>query len=113
MKVSEHLVKIVAVAALIAAGYYVSAKNGSVTPTVSSTPLADGRGGGAANESGALTPVVTARARRGDIGVYIAALGSVTPIYNRTGNSRVDGELVAVRQKKSGLGAKGRPALDE
>lgn len=112
MKASEHLVKIVAVAALIAAGYYVSAKNGSVTPTVSSTPLADGRGGGAANESGALTPVVTARARRGDIGVYITALGSVTPIYTVTVKSRVDGQLMAVHYKEGEVVEEGAPLID-
>ena len=68
-----------------------SAKNGSVTPTVSSTPLADGRGGGAANESGALTPVVTARARRGDIGVLELRLGKL-PRWKRDADLHRDGE---------------------
>ena len=89
-----------------------SAKNGSITPTVSSTALADGRGGGAANESGALTPVVTARARRGDIGVYITALGSVTPIYTVTVKSRVDGQLMAVHYKEGEVVEEGAPLID-
>src|SRR5258706_16281410 len=46
-----------------------------------------GRGGG----NGAI-PVVAARARRGNIGVYFSGLGSVTPIYSVTVKTRVDGQ---------------------
>src|SRR5512132_3830759 len=43
------------------------------------------------------TPVVAARARKGDIGVYFTGLGAVTPIYTVTVRSRIDGQLMSVR----------------
>jgi membrane fusion protein, multidrug efflux system len=42
------------------------------------------------------TPVVAVRALRGDIGVYYAGLGAVTPIHTVTVRSRVDGQLMRV-----------------
>ncbi len=41
-------------------------------------------------------PVVAAKAQKGNIGVYFAGLGNVTPIYTVTVKSRVDGELMKV-----------------
>jgi len=49
------------------------------------------------------TAVTTAAARRGDVHVYVAALGSVTPVNTVTVRSRVDGELMAVRFKEGDL----------
>jgi len=45
-------------------------------------------------------PVVGAKARKGDIGVYITGLGAVTPIYTVTLKSRVDGQLMRVLYKE-------------
>jgi membrane fusion protein, multidrug efflux system len=52
------------------------------------------RGRGGVPAGGA--PIVTATARKGDIGVYINALGTVTPVYTVTLVSRVQGSVVRV-----------------
>ncbi|HEY7337279.1 MAG TPA: MdtA/MuxA family multidrug efflux RND transporter periplasmic adaptor subunit [Bryobacteraceae bacterium] len=48
-------------------------------------------------------PVVAARARRGDIGVYFTGLGAVTPINTVMVHSRVDGQLMSVHYREGDL----------
>src|SRR5512140_2364247 len=48
-------------------------------------------------------PVVGVAARRGDLGVYQAGLGTVTPLKTVTVRSRVDGELVQVSYREGQL----------
>jgi len=45
-------------------------------------------------------PVSTVNARKGDIGIYVNALGAVTPVYTVAVKSRVDGQLVSVNYKE-------------
>ncbi len=47
--------------------------------------------------------VVAARAQRGDIPVYLTALGAVTPIYTVTVKSVVDGQLMQINYKEGEL----------
>ena len=70
-----------------------------------------GRGGGAARGPSVI-PVVAARAHKGDIGVYISGLGSVTPIYTVTVRSRVDGQLMRVHYKEGDFVREGDPLVD-
>src|SRR5437016_3290331 len=44
--------------------------------------------------------ISTAAAEKGSIGVYINALGSVTPLYTVTVKSRVDGQLMSVNYRE-------------
>jgi multidrug efflux system membrane fusion protein len=67
-----------------------------------------GRGGGA----GGPAPVVATRATRGNIGVYFNGLGSVTPIYTTTVQSRVVGELMGIHYKEGDMVKKGDPLIE-
>ncbi|MGA3097915.1 MAG: MdtA/MuxA family multidrug efflux RND transporter periplasmic adaptor subunit [Bryobacteraceae bacterium] len=87
------------VIALLGAGaWYLWSKAVSTPSASTSAPSKGGKKGAA----GAV-PVVAAKARRGDIGVYITGLGSVTPIYTVTVKSRVDGQLMKVHYNEGDL----------
>jgi multidrug efflux system membrane fusion protein len=89
-----------ALALLGAGAWYLWPKAGS-TPTPGAAAKGAKKGG-----SGAV-PVVAAKARKGDIGVYIENPGSVTPIYTVTVKSVVDGQLMAVHYKEGDMVTKG------
>jgi multidrug efflux system membrane fusion protein len=85
--------------ALVAAGAWYLWPRGSTTPAVSTgAPSKGGKKGGPG-----VVPVVAARARKGDIAVYITGLGSVTPVYTVTVKSRVDGQLMKIHYKEGDL----------
>ena len=52
-------------------------------------------------------PISTTIARTGDIGVYINALGTVTPVYTATITSRVDGQITNVAYREGQMVRKG------
>ena len=57
-------------------------------------------------------PIVTATARKGDIGVYVEALGAVTPVYTVNVTSRVQGQVMNVYYKEGQMVRKGQPLLE-
>jgi multidrug efflux system membrane fusion protein len=67
--------------------------------------------GGAASKSGGAgpgpVPVVAAKSRKGDIGVYYTGLGAVTPLATVTIKTRVDGQLLSVRYREGDTVRKG------
>src|ERR1700674_5524731 len=64
------------------------------------------RGGG-----GPVT-VTTVTAQKGDIGVYLDEIGTVTPVYTASITSQVNGIVTAVHYKEGQLVHKGEELLD-
>jgi len=56
--------------------------------------------------------VTVATAKTGDIGIYLDAIGTVTPVYTNSITSQVTGYVVAVHFKEGQLVAKGAPLVD-
>jgi len=53
-----------------------------------------------------------AAAKKGDIGVYLSAIGTVTPVYTSTITSQVNGNILAVHYRESQAVRKGDPLID-
>jgi membrane fusion protein, multidrug efflux system len=62
---------------------------------------------GKGKKGGGTTPVIAARATKGNIGVYYSGLGAVTPVYTVSIKSRVDGQLMNVLFKEGQIVKKG------
>ena len=58
------------------------------------------------------TTITTATANKGDIGVYLHAIGTVTPVYTDSITSQVTGVVVAVHFKEGQVVKKGDPLVD-
>ncbi len=56
--------------------------------------------------------ITTVTATKGDIGVYLDAIGTVTPVYTDSITSQVNGLVVAVHYKEGQLVSKGDPLVD-
>jgi multidrug efflux system membrane fusion protein len=56
--------------------------------------------------------ITTATATKGDIGVYLDEIGTVTPVYTDSITSQVSGLVVAVHYKEGQLVSKGDPLVD-
>jgi multidrug efflux system membrane fusion protein len=95
-----------------AAGYYFYSKSGG-NPGAGNAPAAGGAGGpGGRGRGFGATPVVAARAKKGDISVYVEALGNVTPLSTVTIKSRVDGQLMEVKYKEGDIVQQGAPLVE-
>jgi len=66
-----------------------------------------GRGG-----PGGVVTLTEATASKGDIGVYLTAIGTVTPVYTASIVSQVTGQVVAVHYREGQLVSKGTPLID-
>src|SRR5258708_5263711 len=97
---------------LIAAGSFVWSKVGSHAAIASGATIAHEPGATMGNGGGRAIPVVAARAQCGSIGVYITALGSVTPIQTIAVKTRVDGQLMVVHYKEGDMVKEDAPLVE-
>jgi membrane fusion protein, multidrug efflux system len=74
--------------------------NWSKIEKLASPPPAPATGKGRGRGGGGVTPVIAARAHKGNINIYFTGLGAVTPIYTVTVKTRVDGQLMEVMFKE-------------
>jgi multidrug efflux system membrane fusion protein len=72
-------------------------------------PAGGGRRGGA---GGGPVTLTTATAKKGNIGVYLDALGTVTPVYTASITSQVTGPVIAVHFTEGQVVQKGAPLFD-
>jgi multidrug efflux system membrane fusion protein len=56
--------------------------------------------------------VTAATAKKGDIGVYLDSIGTVTPVFTASITSQVSGLIIAVHYKEGQLVKKGDPLID-
>jgi membrane fusion protein, multidrug efflux system len=85
----------------LVAGIAVYSHLGKTPKTTASLP-------GAGRNAGQPVPVTAIPAKKGDIGVYLNGLGSVTPLRTVTVKSRVDGELMKVYYKEGQIVKEGQ-----
>jgi membrane fusion protein, multidrug efflux system len=72
-----------------------------------------GGGGGGRRAAGGGGPVTlnTATVRTGDMGVYLQAIGTVTPVYTTSITPQATGPIMAVQYKEGQLVSKGDPLI--
>jgi membrane fusion protein, multidrug efflux system len=75
------------------------------------TAAGPGGGGGRRGFGGPVT-LTTAAAKKGDIGVYLDAIGTVTPVYTTTIYNQVTGVVTDVHYREGQMVQKGDPLVD-
>jgi membrane fusion protein, multidrug efflux system len=97
------------VLALLALGLVIAARSpqAPAAPATSATPNAPAASASPRGAAGRPAPVAIAVARIGDVPVYVTGLGTVTPFYNVTVRTRVDGQLMRVPVAEGALVSKG------
>jgi membrane fusion protein, multidrug efflux system len=73
---------------------------------------AGGGGGGRRGAGGGPVTLTIATATKGNIGVYLEAIGTVTPVYTASITSQVTGPVIAVHFTEGQMVAKGDPLID-
>jgi multidrug efflux system membrane fusion protein len=69
-------------------------------------------GGGRRGALGGPVTLTTATATKGNIGVYLDAIGTVTPVYTASITSQATGPVIAVHFKEGQIVSKGAPLID-
>jgi len=76
------------------------------------SPAENNRAGGRSGFGQQAVAIDTTKAQKGDINVYIRALGTVIPYYVVSNKTRVDGQIIDVKYKEGQLVHKGDPLVE-
>jgi membrane fusion protein, multidrug efflux system len=87
---------------IVLAGSYLLSQRSMAPKSAAKGSNARGRSAG-----GGAIPVSIAKVRKGNMGVYISALGTVTPVYTAAITSRVAGQLIEVHYREGQMVHKG------
>jgi membrane fusion protein, multidrug efflux system len=98
---------VLGIALLTAGAYSYSRRRTGTAPGAASR-----QSGGDHTRGAMIIPVVAAKAVKGDIGVYLTGLGTVTPVYSVTVKSRVDGQLMKVYYREGDYVRQGDPLVE-
>ena len=95
----------VIVMAVFAAAYVLIERHKTV-------PAATGGGGRHGGAAGGTVVLTAAKATQGDIGVYVDAIGTVTPVYTANIINQVAGQVTAVHYAEGQMVSKGTPLVE-
>jgi len=101
----------VLVVAAVVAFYFLHGRSAAKT----AKPAGAAAAGGAGGRRGAMTgpvPVTVAKATQGNIGVYLDALGTVTPVYTATITPQAGGVVTDVKYREGQYVKKGDPLIE-
>lgn len=99
----------IAAIVILAAGSYFLFRPSPNGPTVNAqtAPGKGGKGGKNGKGGGGPIPVSAEKVKKGNMGVYINALGTVTPVFTDAITSRVAGQLMEVHYREGQIVQKG------
>lgn len=81
-------------------------------PVSASAPAGRGAGRGGRNAMAGPVPVTVATATKGSIGIYLDAIGTVTPVYLDSITAQVTGVITTVHYREGQFVHKGDPLID-
>ena len=93
--------------AIFAVGFFLVLRHHDET-----TKSAGGGGGRRGGAGGGPVTLTIATATKGNIGVYLDAIGTVTPVYTASITSQVTGPVIAVHFTEGQIVGKGAPLID-
>ena len=96
---------IAAVFILTAGGYFVFQSSGRTTVNAQTAPGGKGRKSG--KGGGGPVPVSAEKVKKGNMGVFISSIATVTPVYTVSITSRVAGQLMEIHYKEGQIVHKG------
>ena len=108
----NHWILWVIVLLLVAAAGYFVYRNHQASEAAKSPSGAGASGGGGRRGMTGPVPVTLATATKGDIGVYLDAIGTVTPVYTAVITPQASGVLTAVDYTEGKFVRKGDPLIE-